>query len=114
MASQPELAPRTAAEDDVVARLVQLVQELRERNEQLQFALDSRIVIEQAKGVLAERLDVGPDDAFSLLRRAARNHRTNIHRLAAAVVGSRQTPLEIEAVLAALRAEGSANGTRLA
>ena len=73
-------------------RLGELVQQLLERNQQLQHALDSRIVIEQAKGVLAERLGMTPDEAFELLRRAARRNRITIRELAAEVVESRQTP----------------------
>ena len=40
---------------------------------QLQRALDSRVIIEQAKGVLAERLGVTPGEAFVMLRRYARD-----------------------------------------
>lgn len=42
--------------------------------DQLQRALNSRIVIEQAKGVLSQTNDVSTDEAFSLMRRYARSH----------------------------------------
>jgi GAF domain-containing protein len=41
---------------------------------QLQSALDSRVMIEQAKGLLAERLNVTTEEAFERLRRYARSH----------------------------------------
>ena len=53
---------------------------------QLQRALTSRIVIEQAKGVTGERLGLGMDDAFDALRRYARSNNLRIANLAAAVV----------------------------
>ncbi len=53
---------------------------------QLRFALDSRILIEQAKGILAERAGTGVDEAFQLLREYARNHGRKIHEVAADVV----------------------------
>jgi hypothetical protein len=45
---------------------------LKLENAQLRAALVSRIVIEQAKGVLIERLDLPPEAVFNLLRSAAR------------------------------------------
>ncbi len=75
-----------------VARLGETVRELRERTEQLQRALDSRVAIEQAKGVLCERLLLRPDDAFTLLRRAARSAQMPLHELAREVVASRANP----------------------
>ncbi|MFJ8957844.1 ANTAR domain-containing protein [Lentzea sp. NPDC102401] len=41
--------------------------------EQLRTALAGRVAIEQAKGVLTERLEIGVADAFSLMRTYARN-----------------------------------------
>jgi GAF domain-containing protein len=54
--------------------------------EQLQTALSSRIVIEQAKGILAERLHVDVDQAFILLRLGARSHHRRLSDLAYAIV----------------------------
>ncbi|MGH3854116.1 MAG: ANTAR domain-containing response regulator [Pseudonocardiaceae bacterium] len=64
--------------------------------DQLQTALDSRVLIEQAKGVLAERHHIDPGHAFTLLRDHARNHGQRLTELATAVIdGSthrRRTP----------------------
>jgi GAF domain-containing protein len=49
---------------------------------QLQAALSSRVVIEQAKGVLAERLQVDMGDAYRMLRRHARDHDLRLTDLA--------------------------------
>jgi GAF domain-containing protein len=54
--------------------------------EQLQRALNSRIVIEQAKGVLAERDHVGMDVAFATLRKHARDHNLKLGDVALAVI----------------------------
>jgi hypothetical protein len=89
--------------------LVALVDLLRERNMQLERALESRIVIEQAKGVLLERLGLDADQAFEILRRAARSQRRRIHLLAAEVVASRDTPTVIRAAAAALHVNGAAS-----
>ena len=59
--------------------------------EQLQTALNSRILIEQAKGILAERLHVDVAEAFAVLRNGARRNNRRLSELAQAVVdGSEQ------------------------
>jgi ANTAR domain len=85
-------------------RLTELVVALADENANLQRALDTRVVIEQAKGVLAERFDVDVHEAFRLLRVAARSNRIRLHDLAARVVEARQTPPEIEEVRLGRRA----------
>jgi GAF domain-containing protein len=55
-------------------------------NEQLQTALNSRTVIEQAKGVLATSLDVDVGEAFELLRSRARSSRRRLTDVATDVV----------------------------
>lgn len=54
--------------------------------EQLEQALQSRVAIEQAKGVLAERLHIDVDAAFALLRGFARNRNEHIADVAGRVV----------------------------
>jgi len=69
---------------------------LLERVAQLETALNSRIAIEQAKGVLARALGVSVDQAFSLLRKAARDRGAKLHDLAAAIAAS---PIKADAIL---------------
>jgi AmiR/NasT family two-component response regulator len=66
-----------------------------ERVNQLQTALDSRVVIEQAKGMLAAWHELPLERAFEVLRRGARSHQMRIHELARRVVEERRTPAEI-------------------
>ena len=55
-------------------------------NDQLTYALNSRIVIEQAKGMLAERAGLDMDQAFSRLRSYARNRNLRLANVAGDVV----------------------------
>jgi AmiR/NasT family two-component response regulator len=54
--------------------------------EQLQHALNSRIIIEQAKGILAERNHSEMDVAFQALRQRARDANLKLADVALAVV----------------------------
>jgi transcriptional regulator with GAF, ATPase, and Fis domain len=53
---------------------------------QLQHALNSRVVIEQAKGVLSERLGLAMPAAFNALRSYARSHNARVSELAVSIV----------------------------
>jgi GAF domain-containing protein len=57
-----------------------------ELNEQLQRALDHRVVIEQAKGALAATRNITPDEAFTCLRSFARNNNRTLVGVARAVL----------------------------
>ncbi|WP_170220717.1 GAF and ANTAR domain-containing protein [Amycolatopsis cihanbeyliensis] len=61
-------------------------------NGQLQEALNSRVLIEQAKGVLAERMSIPVDDAFSALRGDARKNRHTVRELAVRVLRGHAFP----------------------
>ncbi|MGR8010679.1 ANTAR domain-containing protein [Streptomyces hypolithicus] len=92
-ASQQPMSPQDAslaqafADVATIALLQQrdLDQEQAERA-QLQRALTSRIVIEQAKGILAERWNVDPDVAFAALRTYARAHQLRISDCARQII----------------------------
>jgi GAF domain-containing protein len=59
---------------------------------QLQYALNSRVAIEQAKGVLSEQASIETDEAFVRLRAYARDHESKLTDVATAVV-NRRLPL---------------------
>src|SRR6266496_151750 len=82
-----------------IARLLAVTQATYERRAQLEHALHSRVAIEQAKGIVAERYGLGLDEAFQLIRRAARSHRIKLHDLARAIRPGEETPRELTAVL---------------
>ena len=56
-------------------------------NDQLNHALNSRIVIEQAKGMVAEREGLDMEQSFAMLRNHARNHNLRLADVAGEVVG---------------------------
>lgn len=71
-----------------------LSQDQAERVGQLQTALTSRVIIEQAKGALGTRLNIAPDTAFERLRTYARSHRMSLTQLCRHVLDN-HLPAEI-------------------
>jgi GAF domain-containing protein len=61
-------------------------------NEQLSAALTSRVVIEQAKGIISERAGIQLDKAFSRLRAHARNHNLRLTDVAQAAIDGTLEP----------------------
>jgi AmiR/NasT family two-component response regulator len=59
----------------------------------LQGALNSRVVIEQAKGMLAESSQIGVDAAFVRLRTYARDHNRRLSDVARDVIEGRLDPV---------------------
>jgi hypothetical protein len=83
----PGARPRRIVDDgDEVSKLRTVVS-------QLEHALAARVIVEQAIGVLAERLKSTPREAFERLRRGARTRGRRVHDLAKDVVTSVNTPV---------------------
>ena len=68
-------------------------EEAQRLNEQLSAALTSRVVIEQAKGVISERAGLHLDEAFTRLRAYARNHNLRLTDVAQAAIDGTLDPL---------------------
>lgn len=84
--SEPRFVPKSEIEADEAARLAVTVT-------QLEHALASRVRVEQAIGVLAERHRLRPREAFDLLRGAARSRGKRITDISEDVVASTANPL---------------------
>ena len=82
-----------------LGRLLAVTQATYERRAQLEHALKSRVAIEQAKGIVAERYGLEPDEAFQLIRQAARTHRMKLQDLVRAIRPGVEAPPELVAVL---------------
>ena len=82
----PQFIAKADAETDEAARLAVTVT-------QLEHALASRVRVEQAIGVLAERHRLRPREAFDLLRGAARSRGQRVADMAQDVVASTANPL---------------------
>ena len=74
--------------DMVTAYLINAskIRQQEQLTEQLQNALESRTVIEQAKGVIAARKGVTVDEAVEVIRRHARTHHVTVRAVADAIV----------------------------
>ena len=78
---------------------------------QLQHALTSRIVVEQAKGMLAERYSLKPDEAYELIRLAARSNGLKVQAVSRSVIDvPRETPAVILGLLSTLPRNSFAPG----
>ncbi|MGH3485514.1 MAG: ANTAR domain-containing protein [Nocardioidaceae bacterium] len=105
------LDPGARSADDLPISLVSILAEVaaiglshqrtyrqsQRRVEQLQRALHSRVVIEQAKGIVAAWREITPDEAFELLRNHARRNGHRLNAVAEEIVHGRLTDEQIEA-----------------
>ena len=73
------------------------VSEARELAGQLQSALNSRVIIEQAKGIVAESLGCDMDRAYQLIRWFGRNSNRQVRSVAAAIVAGELSPAKLQA-----------------
>ncbi|MET0146209.1 MAG: GAF and ANTAR domain-containing protein [Ilumatobacteraceae bacterium] len=76
-------------------------------NAQLNQALNSRIIVEQAKGVIAERQRFSMDEAFKALRNHSRNHNLRLADVAEAVVDGSLGPDSLDPVRTRSRRAGT-------
>ena len=93
LAEEDIVAGQALAAVATIAILQQrVVSEARIVNDQLNHALSSRVVIEQAKGVLAERSGLTMEAAFQVMRQYARNHNVRLADVAGRVVDKSLAP----------------------
>jgi len=86
--SEEDLAAATVLADVATSYVINAskMRQQQQLSEQLQQALESRVVIEQAKGITAHQHSVTVDEAFHLMRGHARNNNASIRAVAQAIV----------------------------
>jgi GAF domain-containing protein len=60
--------------------------------ENLEMAISNRTVIGRAEGILMERFDIPPDQAFAVLRRVSQHRNVKLNRVAEELVRTGETP----------------------
>lgn len=79
----PEELPPTI---DVAITRFRETQRLREKVDELQETIDSRKIIERAKGILMQRRSIGGEEAYELMRQWARERSRKVKDIAQAIV----------------------------
>lgn len=94
--SEADLGLGQALADMAAIGIIQerAITEAEVRARQLQYALDSRVMIEQAKGMLAERLDIPPGEAFARMRDHSRSHNTKLREICRRVIDEGFVPAD--------------------
>ncbi len=72
-----------------------VVRDTRDLSTQLEFALDSRIAIEQAKGIVAEHAHISVDKAFELIRTFTRDHNRLLSETARQIIDGTISPAKL-------------------
>jgi GAF domain-containing protein len=93
-AATRDLVSRFAAYAVVPVSNMYLYETAVEQAEHLRAALDSRAVIDQAKGILMERLKLSADQAFQVLARVSMKHNIKVRDVAERFVRTGQLPGE--------------------
>jgi GAF domain-containing protein len=94
-AADVDLAQALADVASIAIMQDQATRDAAEREARLQHALNSRIAIEQAKGMLAEHGGVDMNEAFNRLRRFARDHNRRLTEVAESLVNGQLKITEI-------------------
>ena len=95
--SHPEAELTQALADVATISILQnrALRDARDLADQLQHALRSRVALEQAKGVVAERLKVDILHAFTLLRNHARSHNQQLSDIAHRIITGALSPTDL-------------------
>jgi len=91
-----DVALLVAAQGGAAVHNATLYRTCRRMVDNLHAGLESRAVIEQAKGVLHAELGVSPEEGFRLLSRYSQNTNQRVRRIAAGLVEGRVTAAELK------------------